>query len=206
MYIIVGLGNPGKRYENTRHNTGFSVIDVIAEKNGISVLEKKHKAVIGKGNIEGQKVILVKPQTYMNLSGECVREIVDYYKVDEKSRLIVIYDDVSMDVGRLRIRKKGSAGGHNGIKNIILHLGHDVFQRIKIGVGEKPESYDLADYVLGHFTSEEVKKIKESAVLANEAVRLIVWDETEAAMNRFNLCFCKLFCNRKSGRKQRFLQ
>ena len=186
MYIIVGLGNPGKRYENTRHNTGFSVIDVIAEKNGISVLEKKHKAVIGKGNIEGQKVILVKPQTYMNLSGECVREIVDYYKVDEKSRLIVIYDDVSMDVGRLSIRKKGSAGGHNGIKNIILHLGHDVFQRIKIGVGEKPESYDLADYVLGHFTSEEVKKIKESAVLANEAVRLIVWDETEAAMNRFN--------------------
>ena len=118
----------------------------------------------------------------MNLSGECVREIVDYYKVDEKSRLIVIYDDVSMDVGRLRIRKKGSAGGHNGIKNIILHLGHDVFQRIKIGVGEKPESYDLADYVLGHFTSEEVKKIKESAVLANEAVRLIVWDETEAAI------------------------
>lgn len=186
MYIIVGLGNPGKRYENTRHNTGFSVIDVIAEKNGISVREKKHRAMIGKGNIEGQKVILVKPQTYMNLSGECIREVVDYYKVEEKTQLIVIYDDVSMDVGKLRIRKKGSAGGHNGIKNIILHLGHDVFQRIKIGVGEKPENYDLVDYVLGHFTSEEAKKIKDSAELANEAVRLMVWDETEAAMNRFN--------------------
>ena len=165
---------------------GAIIKSYFAEKYNIDISIRKHRAYCGKGMINGNKVVLVKPQTYMNLSGECVREIVDYYKVDEKSRLIVIYDDVSMDVGRLRIRKKGSAGGHNGIKNIILHLGHDVFQRIKIGVGEKPESYDLADYVLGHFTSEEVKKIKESAVLANEAVRLIVWDETEAAMNRFN--------------------
>ena len=186
MYIIAGLGNPGKRYENTRHNTGFSVIDVIAEKHGIPMMELKHKALIGKGFLEGQKVILAKPQTFMNLSGESLRELVNYYKIDEKQELIVIYDDISMSTGQLRIRKKGSAGGHNGLKNIILHLGHDEFQRIKIGVGEKPAGYDLADYVLGHFTSEEVKKIKESAVLANEAVRLIVWDETEAALNRCN--------------------
>jgi len=186
MYIIAGLGNPGRQYENTRHNTGFTVIDVIAEKNGIRLLEKKHRAVIGKGSIEGQRVILVKPQTYMNLSGECIREITDYYKIDEKTELIVIYDDINMDVGRLRIRKKGSAGGHNGIKNIISHLGHDVFQRIKIGVGQKPETYDLVDYVLGHFTEDEKNKIKDSAVLANEAVKLMVCGEVEEAMNRYN--------------------
>ena len=184
--LIVGLGNPGKKYEDTVHNMGFMTVDVLLDKLGARLDKKGCEAEYCVQYIGGEKHIIAKPQTYMNLSGECVREIVDYYKVDEKPRLIVIYDDVSMDVGRLRIRKKGSAGGHNGIKNIILHLGHDVFQRIKIGVGEKPESYDLADYVLGHFTSEEVKKIKESAVLANEAVRLIVWDETEAAMNRFN--------------------
>ncbi|MGN1171657.1 MAG: aminoacyl-tRNA hydrolase, partial [Lachnospiraceae bacterium] len=157
MFIIAGLGNPGKQYENTRHNTGFSVIDVIAEASDIAVLEKKHKAVIGKGYIDGQKVILAKPQTFMNLSGESIRELIDYYKVDETSELIVIYDDISMDVGQLRIRKKGSAGGHNGIKNIIAHLGHDEFLRIKVGVGEKPKGYDLADYVLGHFTQDEQK-------------------------------------------------
>ncbi len=186
MYIIAGLGNPGKQYENTRHNTGFSVIDVIAERNGIAVLEKKHKAVIGKGYIEGQKVILAKPQTYMNLSGESLRELSTYYKIDEKKELIVIYDDVSMDVGQLRIRKKGSAGGHNGIKNIISHFGHDIFLRIKIGVGEKPKEYDLADYVLGHFTAKEEKEIAASAILAEEAVRLMLRGETDAAMNVYN--------------------
>lgn len=186
MYIIAGLGNPGKEYENTRHNTGFSVIDVIAEKNGISVLEKKHKALIGKGYIDGRKVILAKPMTYMNLSGESLRELVDYYKIDEKNELIVIYDDISMDVGQLRIRKKGSAGGHNGIKNIIARMGHDTFLRIKVGVGEKPRGYDLADYVLGHFSGEEKEKIAKSAQLAEEAVRLILQGETEAAMNAYN--------------------
>lgn len=186
MYIIAGLGNPGREYENTRHNTGFSVIDVIAEKNGISVMEKKHKAVIGKGHIDGQRVILAKPQTFMNLSGESLRELVDYYKIDEKTELIVIYDDISMDVGQLRIRKKGSAGGHNGIKNIISHLGHDVFLRIKIGVGEKPKGYDLADYVLGHFTDAERKKIQESGELAEEAVHLMLQDEVDQAMNIYN--------------------
>lgn len=186
MYVIAGLGNPGQKYKDTRHNTGFSVIDVIAEKHDIAVLEKKHKAVIGKGYIEGQKVILVKPQTYMNLSGESLREIVDYYKIDEKQEMIVIYDDISMDVGQLRIRKKGSAGGHNGIKNIISHMGHDTFLRIKVGVGEKPKEYNLVDYVLGHFTDEEKKKIAASAEFASKAVELMVRGETDAAMNRYN--------------------
>ena len=186
MYIIVGLGNPTKEYQNTRHNIGFDVIDKLAESNSISVLEKKHKALVGKGIINGQKVILAKPQTYMNLSGESVRELVDYYKVDEETELIVIYDDISLDVGQLRIRKKGSAGGHNGIKNIIAHLGTDVFPRVKMGVGEKPKGYDLADYVLGHFTKEERKIMDESAELVEKAIELIIIDEIDEAMNLYN--------------------
>lgn len=148
MVIIAGLGNPTKEYEHTRHNVGFDTIDCIADQYGISINEKKHRALVGKGMIEGQKVILLKPQTFMNLSGESIRAAVDFYKVDEKEELIVIYDDISLPPGQLRIRKKGSAGGHNGIKNIIAHLGHDTFMRIKVGVGEKPAGYDLADYVL----------------------------------------------------------
>lgn len=186
MHIIVGLGNPTREYENTRHNIGFDVIDRIADAYSISVLEKKHKALIGKGVIQGEKVILAKPQTYMNLSGESVRQLIDYYKVDEESELIVIYDDISLDVGQLRIRKKGSAGGHNGIKNIIAHLGHDVFPRIKMGVGEKPKGYDLADYVLGHFTKEERKIMDESAATAVKAVELMLRGEIDEAMNLYN--------------------
>ena len=129
MFIIVGLGNPSKEYEGTRHNVGFEVIDRLAEKYNISVDVKKHRAYIGKGMIEGQKVILAKPQTYMNLSGESVRSLLDYYKIDEEGELLVIYDDVSLDNGQIRIRAKGSAGGHNGIKNIIAHLGGQVFPR-----------------------------------------------------------------------------
>ena len=131
MYIIAGLGNPGKEYENTRHNIGFDVIDRLAEEENIAVMESKHKALIGKGYVAGQKVILAKPQTFMNLSGESIREIVDYYKVDDTAELIVISDDISLDVGQLRIRKKGSAGGHNGLKNIIKMLGHDTFIRVR---------------------------------------------------------------------------
>ena len=186
MFIIVGLGNPTKEYTNTRHNIGFDVIDTIAEELGISVLEKKHKALIGKGILEGMKIILAKPQTYMNLSGESIRELIDYYKVEEKMELIVIYDDISLDVGQLRIRKKGSAGGHNGIKSILNHLGHDEFLRIKMGVGEKPKGYDLADYVLGHFTKEERKIMDESAILAEKAIELILIDEIGEAMNLYN--------------------
>ena len=186
MYIIVGLGNPDGQYQNTRHNIGFEVIDVIAAKNNIAVSERKHKAIIGKGFVGGQKVVLVKPQTYMNLSGESVREVIDFYKIDEKSELIVISDDVSLDVGQIRIRKKGSAGGHNGLKNIILHLGHDEFHRVKMGVGEKPEGYDLADYVLGHFPKEEREIMDESAKRAADAIEVMIMDGADAAMNLYN--------------------
>ncbi len=186
MYIIVGLGNPGKEYTNTRHNIGFEVIDKLAQEEGISILEKKHKAIIGKGYVAGQKCILAKPQTYMNLSGESVRELIDYYKVDESTELVVISDDISLDVGSIRVRKKGSAGGHNGLKNIILHLGHDSFIRIKMGVGEKPKGYDLADYVLGHFSANEKKQMDEAALQATGAIQLIVAEGADPAMNSYN--------------------
>lgn len=186
MYIIVGLGNPGKEYANTRHNIGFDVIDRLADQEKISVLEKKHKAIIGKGYVAGQKCILAKPQTFMNLSGESVRELLDYYKVDEKTELIVISDDISLGVGQLRIRKAGSAGGHNGLKNIIAHLKHDTFMRVKMGVGEKPKGYDLADYVLGHFTGQERKVMDEAAERAADAIRTIISDGPDKAMNQFN--------------------
>lgn len=186
MFIIVGLGNPKKEYENTRHNIGFDVLDIIAEENGISVTESKHKALIGKGYIEGNKVVLAKPKTFMNLSGESVRALIDYYKIEEETELIVIYDDVSLDVGQLRIRKKGSAGGHNGIKSVIAHLGHDTFMRIKMGVGEKPKGYDLADYVLGHFSKTERAIMDEGGQKAALAVKLMIVGKIEEAMNRYN--------------------
>lgn len=186
MYIIIGLGNPGKDYAGTRHNVGFQIIDKIAEKYDIGVMENKHKALIGKGYINGQKVILVKPQTFMNLSGESVRAVIDYYKIEEQEELIVIYDDISMEVGQIRIRKKGSAGGHNGIKNIIAHLGHDVFLRVKVGVGEKPKGYDLADYVLGHFNKAEQETMDDSRSRAAEAVQLLISGKVDEAMNQYN--------------------
>ncbi len=186
MFIIVGLGNPTKEYEGTRHNVGFDVIDTLADQYNISVTDRQCRAFCGKGYIEGQKVILVKPQTYMNLSGESVRGFVDYYKVDPEAELLVIFDDVSLDVGQLRIRKKGSAGGHNGIKNIITHLGTDGFKRIKVGVGEKPKEYDLADYVLGHFSKAEKEMMDDGYKDAAQAIALILQDEIEEAMNRYN--------------------
>ena len=186
MFVIVGLGNPTAQYEGTRHNAGFDVIDVLAEKYNISVDARKCRAFCGKGVIAGQKVLLVKPQTYMNLSGESVGGIVNYYKIDPESDLLVIYDDISLDVGQLRIRKKGSAGGHNGIKSIIAHLGTTVFPRIKVGVGEKPKNYDLAGYVLGHFSKQERELMEEGYEHASDAVEQIVQGEIEAAMNVFN--------------------
>lgn len=186
MYIIVGLGNFAKEYTNTRHNIGFEVIDRLAGQENISVLEMKHKAAIGRGIIAGQKCILAKPLTFMNLSGECIRELVDYYKADERQELIVISDDICLDAGQLRIRKKGSAGGHNGLKNIIAHLGHDTFVRIRVGVGEKPREWDLVDYVLGHFSGEERKKMDESVDRAADGVRMILSRGADAAMNEFN--------------------
>lgn len=186
MYIIVGLGNPTKEYEGTRHNVGFDVIDAIASTYNITVEGKEKRAYVGKGIIAGQKVLLVKPQTYMNLSGESVRGLTDYYKIDEEAELIIIYDDVSLDVGQLRIRKKGSAGGHNGIKSIISHLGHNVFMRIKVGVGEKPKQYDLADYVLGHFSKEDRAIMEDGYKKAIKAVEMILMDDVDGAMNEFN--------------------
>ena len=185
MKLIVGLGNPGTKYAGTRHNVGFSVIVGLADKYNIELSEKKHKAIYGRGMIEGEKVILAMPQTFMNLSGESVRELVDYYKCDP-SDVIVAYDDIDLAVGKLRIREKGSAGGHNGIKNIILHLGTQVFPRVRVGVGEKPEGYDLADYVLGHFQGDEKKLMEEAYDRAAAAVAEILTDGPDKAMNDFN--------------------
>lgn len=186
MFIIAGLGNPTKRYEGTRHNAGFDVIDALAKEYNISVDLRKGKALIGKGMMAGEKVILAKPQTYMNLSGESIRELTDYFKIHTEEELLVVYDDVSLDVGQLRIRRKGSAGGHNGIKSIISHLGSDLFPRIKIGVGEKPPRYDLADYVLGRFSGEDQALMEEGYKRAVKAAQMIVSGQIEAAMNEFN--------------------
>lgn len=186
MYIIVGLGNPGAQYKGTRHNVGFSVIDRLAEKYNIKVDTKKHKGLIGSGTIDGYKVVLVKPQTYMNLSGECVRTVADFYKATSEE-ILVIYDDISLDVGQLRLRGKGSAGGHNGIKNIILHLGTDVFPRIKIGVGGKASHTDLKDHVLGHFHGTDKLDIEEGITSAADAVAFFLENGMEKTMNRFNV-------------------
>lgn len=186
MYIIAGLGNPSKEYKNTRHNIGFDVIDVIADKNKIDVSTIKHKALIGKGMIGSEKVILVKPQTYMNLSGESLIDVCQYYKIDVESELIVIYDDIALDVGAIRVRKNGSAGGHNGMKSIIQHLSTENFMRIRMGVGEKPKGYDLADYVLGHFTGQERELMDKGAIDAINAVEIILSEGIDKAMNMYN--------------------
>lgn len=186
MYIIVGLGNPERRYDGTRHNIGFSAVTALADIYGISMDMKKHRAVCGKGVIDGQKVILAMPQTYMNLSGESVRGLVDYYKIDPEEELIVIYDDINLAPGKLRIRPKGSAGGHNGIKNIIAHLGTQVFPRIRIGVGEKPKGWDLADYVLGRFSKEEEPVVREALEKAAKACSEIITEDVTSAMNKYN--------------------
>ena len=185
MKVIVGLGNPGRQYERTRHNIGFAAIDYIPGKNQIEISSKKHKALIGSGYLGGQKVLLVKPQTFMNLSGESLRGVMDFYKL-EPSDFIVIFDDISLDVGQLRIRRKGSAGGHNGIKSIISHLGSMDFPRIKIGVGEKPKGYDLADYVLGHFSKGEIEIYDDVFPDVDDAVKLMVMDDISGAMNQYN--------------------
>lgn len=186
MFLIVGLGNPGRQYEHTRHNVGFDVMDALADKYNINISEKKHKALYGKGMIAGQKVVLAKPQTFMNLSGESVAELLNYYKLDPETEMLVIYDDISLAPGGIRIRKKGSAGGHNGIKNIIAQAGTQNFMRIKVGVGEKPKGWDLADYVLGHFDEIDRKKVEEAFEDAVLATEMILQDNVDQAMNDFN--------------------
>lgn len=185
MYIVAGLGNPTREYEKTRHNVGFEVIDVLADMLGTTVEEKKFKGCYGRGMIGGEKVMLLKPQTFMNLSGESVRAAADFYKVDT-DHIIIIYDDISLDVGQLRIRKKGSAGGHNGIKNIIAHLGTQEFPRIKVGVGDKPKKMDLADYVLSRFSKEDRAVMEDAFKEAAKAVEVMIKEGVDTAMNQFN--------------------
>ena len=187
MYIIAGLGNPTREYDKTRHNAGFSVIDVLADRHNIDVSEKKHKALCGKGMIEGEKVILVKPQTYMNLSGESIREVMDYYKLDPSEELIVIYDDISLNPGQLRIRLKGSHGGQNGMRSIIKQCGTDTFPRIKMGIGAKPNpGWDLADGVLSKFSTQELKPLEQAIENAYQAAALMVQNKVNEAMNQYN--------------------
>lgn len=185
MFIIVGLGNPGLQYAGTRHNIGFGVIEELADVYNITMNIDKNKGICGKGIIEGQKVLLVMPQTFMNNSGECVRAVLDYYKEDVDN-LLVIYDDICLDTGRLRIRPKGSAGGHNGIKSIIAHIGTEEFKRIRFGVGDKPKNYDLADWVLGRFPKEQTDDVREGIERAVKAVGVILDRGIEAGMNEFN--------------------
>lgn len=185
MNIFIGLGNPTKEYQATRHNIGFDAITRLSDDYRIALNERKHKAVLGKGIINGHKVILVQPQTYMNLSGECVREVLNFYKLTPEN-IIVIYDDINLEVGHLRFRKKGSAGGHNGIKNIIQNLGTDEFKRIRIGVGEKPQGWDLADYVLGRFQKQEEEQIREALKKTSEGCSILLDKGFDVAMNLYN--------------------
>lgn len=186
-YIIAGLGNPGRKYDGSRHNVGFNVIDELVDRFRIGGPVRFGKSMIGKGVIGGRKVILMKPLTYMNLSGEAVREVVNFYKADPAVHLIVISDDIDLPAGNIRIRKKGSAGGHNGLKNIIQHLGSGDFTRIRIGVGGKPDpDADLANFVLGHFTGDEKTVMQEAFVKAADAVECILKDGPDRAMNLYN--------------------
>ncbi len=186
MFIIAGLGNPKREYDDTRHNVGFMLVDALAEKYDISVMDIRSRAMTGKGIINGRKVILAKPLTFMNLSGEAIRGLTDYYKIDHGTELIVVSDDIALPPGQIRVRERGSAGGHNGLKNIIQNLGSGDFQRIRIGVGEKPKGYDLADYVLGHFSKEEKPLILEGIKKAMKAAELILEGGIQQAMNEFN--------------------
>ena len=183
MYLIVGLGNPGKEYDGTRHNIGFEAIDYLSDKYNIDLNREKFKGVFGEGFIKGKKVILLKPTTYMNLSGDCIRDISNFYKLSNEE-IIVLYDDISLPVGRLRIREKGSHGGHNGIKSIIANLQSDVFPRVKIGVGA-PKG-DLVSHVLGKFSKEENEVLDRTLKTVTEAVEIIIEKDTKEAMNKCN--------------------
>ncbi|MFA9397931.1 MAG: aminoacyl-tRNA hydrolase [Clostridiaceae bacterium] len=183
MYLIVGLGNYGLKYKNTRHNAGFDVIDLLSKEYNIKINRQKFKGEIGDGEIEGEKVILLKPLTYMNLSGESVREAASFYKIDPEN-IIVISDDISLNLGKIRIRQKGSAGGHNGLKNIILNISSQEFPRIKIGVGQ--DDTDLKSYVLGKFSKQDKEVIEEVYGVAIKAIVVIIKEGCMEAMNKYN--------------------
>ena len=185
-WLIVGLGNPGEKYERTRHNVGFLVVDALAERLGVPVQKLKHRALTNTVRLAGQKALLMKPVTFMNLSGEAVGDAARFYKLPPE-RVLVISDDTALPLGKLRLRKGGSAGGHNGLKSIIQHLGTDQFPRVKIGVGEKPHpDYDMADWVLSKFAGEDLKTITEAVKRAADAVECVVKDGPDKAMNQFN--------------------
>lgn len=186
MYVITGLGNPTLKYSKTRHNVGFDTIDVLAKKYGIKVKKKQFKALTGEGFIGGEKVILVKPMTYMNNSGESVSEIVKYYKIDPDMELIIISDDLNLDVGVLRIRAKGSAGGHNGLKSIIKCVGTESFDRVRIGVGKVPAGTDVITHVLTRFSRADRAIVKESFEVAADAIVSIISDGIDKTMSKFN--------------------
>ncbi|ERJ80193.1 aminoacyl-tRNA hydrolase [Peptostreptococcaceae bacterium oral taxon 113 str. W5053] len=186
MILVVGLGNPGNQYENTRHNVGFLTVDILAKKLNSSVKKLKFKSLYGETRLNTEKLILIKPQTFMNNSGESVREWVNFYKVPPEN-LIVIQDDIDIPFATLRLRQKGSAGTHNGMKSIIYQIQKDNFPRVKIGVGQKNGQMDLADFVLSGFVKEEQKAIEEAILLAADAVLDIVKNGIEHAMNRYNM-------------------
>lgn len=186
LYVIIGLGNPGKDYRDTRHNVGFKTIDLLAERNSIDVNKIKFKSLYGEGFINRKKVILLKPQTYMNNSGIAVREITDYFKVP-MDKILIVVDDIDIDFASIKIRKKGSAGSHNGLKSIIYHLQRDDFARVKIGIGKKYPQQDLADFVLSKFPKDEVEDMEIALVNAAEAVETIVIDDLNRAMNKYNM-------------------
>ncbi len=183
--IVVGLGNSGTKYENTRHNAGFIAVDRLAQKLGVKIDRIKYKSLVTTCTIGDKKVLLMKPSTYMNNSGLAVTEAMNFYKIPPEN-VIVLFDDISLDVGKMRIRRKGSDGGHNGIKNIIYLSGSDRFPRIKIGVGHKPEKWDLADWVLSRFTESELKVLEETADKAVQAVELMLDNQIDKAMNLYN--------------------
>jgi len=185
MYVIIGLGNPGTRYEKTRHNVGFDAIDLLSKKHNIGMTKIKHKAVIGDGTIEGCRVLLVKPQTFMNLSGESVREIIEWYKIPTRN-IIILYDDIDLPVGKLRIRPNGSSGTHNGMRSVIYQIQSEDFPRIRIGVDKPPQGWDLADFVLSKFLSDERKIVDDVIENATRAVEVILKSGVDNAMNRFN--------------------
>lgn len=186
MYVVIGLGNPGKDYTNTRHNVGFDTIDILAKRNKIEMNKIKFKAVYGEGRIGNEKTLLVKPQTYMNNSGVCLREIIQFYKIPLEN-IIVIVDDIDIDFAAIRVKQRGSAGSHNGLKSIIYHLQDDNFPRIKIGIGKKHPNQDLADFVLSRFSKEDRQDIEEMLIVAAEAVENIVCHDINYAMNKFNI-------------------
>lgn len=185
MKLIVGLGNPGRQYENTRHNIGFKVIDQLAHELSVVLDQAKHKGIYGMAHIGGEKVILLKPLTYMNLSGECIRAVMDYYQIETED-IVVIYDDLDLPVGRIRLRQKGSAGGHNGIKSTIAHLGTESFNRIRVGIDRPTNGMKVTDYVLGRFTSEEQDMMEDVIQKCGAATKQWLSTPFLQVMNEFN--------------------